>query len=102
MSENQKFPVIEMRGVNVAAMRDASFIVVEDVNWSVAPGEFWVVAGQEHSGKSDLLMLAAGLMAAAAALTNCSATTRKILARRNCPSVCASGLFFKAGNFSIN
>jgi ABC-type transporter Mla maintaining outer membrane lipid asymmetry ATPase subunit MlaF len=62
MSENQNIPVIEMRGVNVAAMRDAAFIVVEDVNWSVAPGEFCVIAGQEHSGKSDLLMLAAGLM----------------------------------------
>jgi phospholipid/cholesterol/gamma-HCH transport system ATP-binding protein len=55
-------PPIEMRGVNVAAMRDASFIVIRDVNWSVAAGEFWVVAGPEHSGKSDLLMLAAGLM----------------------------------------
>jgi len=62
MSENQNIPAIEMRGVNVAAMRDASFTVVEDVNWSVMAGEFWVVAGQEHSGKSDLLMLAAGLM----------------------------------------
>ena len=62
MSENQNLPAIEMRGVSVAAMRDASFIVVEDVNWSVAAGEFWVIAGQEHSGKSDLLMLAAGLM----------------------------------------
>ena len=62
MNENQNTPAIEMRGVNVAAMRDASFTVVENVNWSVAAGEFWVVAGQEHSGKSDLLMLAAGLM----------------------------------------
>ena len=52
-----------MRGVSVGAMRDIGFIVLEDVNWSVAPGEFWVVAGQQHSGKSDLLMLAAGLMA---------------------------------------
>jgi len=66
MSENQNIPAIEMRGVNVAAMRDASFTVVEDVNWSVAAGEFWVIAGQEHSGKSDLLMLAAGLMPPAA------------------------------------
>ncbi len=66
MSENNfNSFAIEMRGVNIAAMRDASFIVIEDVNWSVAPGEFWVVAGQEHSGKSDLLMLAAGLMPAA-------------------------------------
>jgi phospholipid/cholesterol/gamma-HCH transport system ATP-binding protein len=66
MSETQNIPDIEMRGVNVAAMRDASFTVVEDVNWSVATGEFWVIAGQEHSGKSDLLMLAAGLMSPAA------------------------------------
>lgn len=51
-----------MKDVSVAAMRDASFLVVEDVNWTVAAGEFWVIAGQEHSGKSDLLMLAAGLM----------------------------------------
>jgi ABC-type transporter Mla maintaining outer membrane lipid asymmetry ATPase subunit MlaF len=62
MSENQNIPIIEMCGVSVTAMRDASFTVLEDVNWPVAAGEFWVVAGQEHSGKSDLLMLAAGLM----------------------------------------
>jgi ABC-type transporter Mla maintaining outer membrane lipid asymmetry ATPase subunit MlaF len=66
MSENQTIPVIEMRGVTVAAMRDASFTVVENVDWSVTAGEFWVVAGQELSGKSDLLMLAAGLMPPAA------------------------------------
>jgi ABC-type transporter Mla maintaining outer membrane lipid asymmetry ATPase subunit MlaF len=44
-------------------MRDISFVVLEDVNWRVAPGEFWTVAGQQHSGKSDFLMLTAGLMA---------------------------------------
>jgi len=62
MSENQNPAAMEMRGVNVGAMRDMGFTVLEDVNWSVAPGEFWVVAGQQHSGKSDLLMMAAGLM----------------------------------------
>ncbi|HXD51615.1 MAG TPA: ATP-binding cassette domain-containing protein, partial [Burkholderiales bacterium] len=66
MNESQNIPVIEMRGVSVAAMRDASFTVVENVDWPVAAGEFWIVAGQEHSGKSDLLMLAAGLMSPAA------------------------------------
>jgi ABC-type transporter Mla maintaining outer membrane lipid asymmetry ATPase subunit MlaF len=49
-----------MFGVSVAALRGGA-VTVEDVDWSVAPGEFWVVAGPEHSGKSDLLMLAAGL-----------------------------------------
>jgi ABC-type transporter Mla maintaining outer membrane lipid asymmetry ATPase subunit MlaF len=55
-------PLIEMCGVSVGAMRDASFTVVENVNWTVAPGEFWVIAGQQHSGKSDFLKLTAGLM----------------------------------------
>jgi ABC-type transporter Mla maintaining outer membrane lipid asymmetry ATPase subunit MlaF len=63
MSENQNPAAIEMRGVSVGTMRDVSFIVVEDANWTVAPGEFWVIAGPQHSGKSDLLMLTAGLMA---------------------------------------
>jgi putative ABC transport system ATP-binding protein len=65
MSKPENTAVIEMRDVNVSAMRDISFIVLEDVNWSVVPGEFWVVAGQQHSGKSDFLMLTAGLMAPA-------------------------------------
>jgi ABC-type transporter Mla maintaining outer membrane lipid asymmetry ATPase subunit MlaF len=66
MSDNANIPAIQMCGVTVAAMRDASFTVLEDVDWSVAAAEFWVIAGQEHSGKSDLLMLAAGLMSPAA------------------------------------
>jgi ABC-type transporter Mla maintaining outer membrane lipid asymmetry ATPase subunit MlaF len=61
MSENNHPVVIEMRDVNVAAKRDDSLTVVESVNWSVAAGDFWVVGGQQRSGKSDLLMLAAGL-----------------------------------------
>jgi len=55
-------PLIEMRGVSVGAMRDFSFMVVENVNWSAAAGEFWVIAGQQQSGKSDFLKMTAGLM----------------------------------------
>jgi len=62
MSENPTIPVIEMRGAEVCSMRDNGLAVIEDVSWTVAPGEFWVVAGQEQSGKSDLMMMAAGLM----------------------------------------
>jgi ABC-type transporter Mla maintaining outer membrane lipid asymmetry ATPase subunit MlaF len=63
MSEEALNPaVIEMREVQVATLRDTSLIVLENVNWSVRAGEFWVVAGPQHSGKSDLLMHAAGLM----------------------------------------
>src|SRR5580698_10614211 len=63
MSEEvSKSAVIEMRGVDVATLRDPSLIVLENVNWTVQRGEFWVVAGPTHSGKSDLLAHAAGLM----------------------------------------
>jgi ABC-type transporter Mla maintaining outer membrane lipid asymmetry ATPase subunit MlaF len=63
MSEAENQPAIEIRDVSVAMMRDVSFVVLEDVNWRVAPGEFWTVAGQPNSGKSDFLLLTAGLMA---------------------------------------
>jgi len=54
--------VVEMRAASISTLRDASSIAVADVNWSVLPGEFWVVAGQQQSGKSDFLMTAAGLL----------------------------------------
>lgn len=63
MIETKTAPVIEMRGVSIGTLRDTSFVVLEDVNWSAISGEFWVVAGQQYSGKSDFLMVAAGLMA---------------------------------------
>ena len=66
MSEIRPLPAIEMSAVRVVAMRNTSLTVVEDVNWAAAAGDFWVVAGPELSGKSDLLMLAAGLVPPAA------------------------------------
>jgi ABC-type transporter Mla maintaining outer membrane lipid asymmetry ATPase subunit MlaF len=57
--------IIEMDAVEVAALRDSALTVLENVNWSVQAGEFWVVAGPHHSGKSDLLLNAAGLVAPA-------------------------------------
>jgi ABC-type transporter Mla maintaining outer membrane lipid asymmetry ATPase subunit MlaF len=57
---------IEMAGVNMAAMQDPDFIVLKEVNWSVARGEFWVVGAPQYSGKSDFLMTTAGLVPPAA------------------------------------
>jgi len=63
MNEEPAHPaVIEMRDAQVTALRDPSHLVLEHVNWSVLPGEFWVVAGPQHAGKSDLLLHAAGLL----------------------------------------
>jgi ABC-type transporter Mla maintaining outer membrane lipid asymmetry ATPase subunit MlaF len=52
-----------MTGVAVGAMRDPDTIVAEEINWTVNPGDFWLVAGLHDSGKSNFLMLAGGLMA---------------------------------------
>jgi ABC-type transporter Mla maintaining outer membrane lipid asymmetry ATPase subunit MlaF len=60
-NQNQKPAVIEMSGAEVCSMRETGLVMLEDVNWTVAPGEFWVVAGQQQSGKSDLMMMTAGL-----------------------------------------
>lgn len=64
MSDPPSIPIIDMSGVDVGAMRDPNIEVVTGVNWRVATGDFWAVAGLARSGKSDLLMLTAGLMAA--------------------------------------
>ncbi len=52
---------MEMRGAAVSAMSDPGTILIEDINWKVARGDFWVVAGLQGSGKTDLLMMAAGV-----------------------------------------
>ena len=59
---------IEMSGVNIAAMHDPDYIIFKNINWSAAPGEFWVVGAPQSSGKSDFLMTTAGLMPPAAGL----------------------------------
>jgi ABC-type transporter Mla maintaining outer membrane lipid asymmetry ATPase subunit MlaF len=51
-----------MENVAVGALRDQSTIVVEEINWKVGPGDYWVVAGLQGAGKSDFLLMTGGLM----------------------------------------
>ena len=62
MNSHEQSATLEMLGVTVSTLRDSTRPVVENVNWTVAPGEFWVVAGRQQTGKSDLLLTAAGLL----------------------------------------
>src|SRR5579884_2381827 len=59
---SQAPPLIEMQGVAVGSILDLAQITLEDVNWTVNPGEFWVVAGMHASGKTDLMWMTAGIM----------------------------------------
>ncbi len=54
-----------MREVALGTMHDLSLTVAEQINWTVAAGEFWVVGGLQGAGKSDFLMMTGGLMAPA-------------------------------------
>ena len=59
---NEATPVIQLWSATAGARFDPGRTVATDVNWTVNAGEFWVVGGDQHSGKSDLLMLVAGLI----------------------------------------
>ena len=56
-------PALRMEGVSAGSMQDPDAIVAEGIDWTVAPGDYWVVAGLQGSGKSDFLMMAGSLMA---------------------------------------
>ncbi len=58
-------PMLEMRGLTVVSIKNPNVSVARDVNWTVNTGEFWVVGAPQHSGKSDFLMTAGGILSPA-------------------------------------
>lgn len=60
--ETMTAPPIEMRGVAIGALQDPACVLLNDIQWTVTQGEFWVVGAPHNSGKSDFLMTAAGLL----------------------------------------
>ncbi len=50
---------VEVRLANVRLEREGRTIL-EDVNWTIRPGEHWVLAGGNGAGKSQLLKLISG------------------------------------------
>lgn len=54
--------VVEMNAVAVGASHQTETPSVEDVTWTIRPGDYWVVGGSPGSGKSDLLATIAGLL----------------------------------------
>jgi iron complex transport system ATP-binding protein len=52
--------------LNIAnlTLRRGPTVILEDVNWRIAPGEHWVLLGANGSGKSSLLQALAGYLPA--------------------------------------
>jgi ABC-type transporter Mla maintaining outer membrane lipid asymmetry ATPase subunit MlaF len=61
-SDQPEARVLEMSNVTVSRLRDPAAVVLKDVSWSVGTGDYWLVAGRHHSGKTDFMLTAAGLM----------------------------------------
>jgi ABC-type transporter Mla maintaining outer membrane lipid asymmetry ATPase subunit MlaF len=51
-----------MENVAIGSMQDQRYAILEDIEWTVHPGDYWVVAGVQGSGKSDFLMMTGGVM----------------------------------------
>ena len=56
-----KVPVIEMTSLSMGSREDPDLPLLENVDWSVMAGDYWVIGGLHGSGKSDFLSMTAGL-----------------------------------------
>lgn len=54
-----KTPALEMSALSVGSRGDPETPILEDVNWSVAAGEYWVLGGLHGTGKTDFLAMTA-------------------------------------------
>jgi len=59
-------PALELRGVSITSMKSSATLVAAEVNWTIEPGDFWVVGAPQLSGKTDFLMTMGGLRPPAA------------------------------------
>jgi ABC-type transporter Mla maintaining outer membrane lipid asymmetry ATPase subunit MlaF len=57
-----KVPSLELKDAWVGSLKNSDEPLVEDVNWTISEGDFWIVGGLSSSGKSDLLATAAGIV----------------------------------------
>jgi len=53
---------MKMTDVTIGSLKAPEHIVFDEVNWSVAVGDFWAIGGLHGCGKSDFIATAAGLM----------------------------------------
>jgi len=53
---------LEMDDATVGSLSSVDLVVLENVNWQLAIGDYWAIGGLQASGKSDLMATAAGIM----------------------------------------
>jgi ABC-type transporter Mla maintaining outer membrane lipid asymmetry ATPase subunit MlaF len=55
--------VLEFVDATIGALNDPARVMIEGACWKVERGDFWGIGGLQGSGKTDFLMVAAGLTA---------------------------------------
>jgi ABC-type transporter Mla maintaining outer membrane lipid asymmetry ATPase subunit MlaF len=90
-------PLIQMEGVAAGSLADANAVAVEGINWNVNAGDYWVVAGLQGSGKSDFLMMTAGLTAPTAGVYRLFGEPMPIFDDARLPTRLRLGLVFDGG-----
>ncbi len=60
-SEKRLIPVIELKNVSVLSYNSLNNIVIRGIDWTVYKNDFWIVCGFGGSGKTSLLLTAAGI-----------------------------------------
>jgi phospholipid/cholesterol/gamma-HCH transport system ATP-binding protein len=89
--------VLAMHQLEVRAMKNSNVTVAHDVNWTVAQGDFWVVGAPQHSGKTDFLLTAGGLMAAPAGMLTFLGETMPLFDEARLEHRLKMGLVFDGG-----
>ena len=89
--------VILMRDVAVSSMQDPSATILTGINWQAHAADFWVIAGLQGEGKSDFMMMAAGLMPPQAGEYLLFGTPMPIFDEERLPVRLRLGLLFETG-----
>lgn len=55
-------PLIELIDAAVGCLHEPESVMVEGINWTVRAGDFWAIGGLLGAGKTDFMMMTAGLM----------------------------------------
>jgi ABC-type transporter Mla maintaining outer membrane lipid asymmetry ATPase subunit MlaF len=86
-----------MEDVSAPSLRDQSIIVAEGVAWTVRTRDYWVLAGLQGAGKSDFLMMTAGLVPPAAGRYRFFGEPMPIFEEHRLKKRLALGLAFETG-----
>lgn len=97
-SEAELAPCLTFREVAVPLANESEVPALESVNWTVLPGEFWVIAGLHASGKTDLLHSAAGLTTPLAGECRLFGKPLPLYGDADLPTRLRLGLVFDGGN----